>query len=309
MDELDVKILRALISESAMAQSAVQVGESLRRISKRLGADDTTVRKRYKRFQMMGSFSNWQLFVNPRLLGYEALDLTLYVQPESAKADMMRKIKLIHGVVAMANCHGSGMKVILFYDSAESRSRTIELISRITNAESMVLTRMILPACDTKRLTETDLAIVQALAHDARKPSSIVAKELGLSTRTVRNRVDKLRREKALFTLPRLNIGGMPGIIPVYLSYSYARTEGKAQVDRAMLSHFDANLLWGGFADPDHGFVVLAAPTMSHIQAFLEWAREQEGVASAKVDIPTDLISLPDKVRELLSIERTMQQA
>jgi hypothetical protein len=48
---------------------------------------------------------------------------------------------------------------------------------------------------------------------------------------------------------------------------------------------------------------------MSHVQASLQWAREQPGVSSAQVDIPTDLVSLPDKVRELFSVKKVMQLA
>ena len=43
MDDLDVKILRALMSEGAVAPSDAQVRSSLRSIAARLGADDMTV--------------------------------------------------------------------------------------------------------------------------------------------------------------------------------------------------------------------------------------------------------------------------
>jgi hypothetical protein len=43
MDDLDVKILRALISESAVSPSNPQLRSSLRGIAARLGTDDATV--------------------------------------------------------------------------------------------------------------------------------------------------------------------------------------------------------------------------------------------------------------------------
>ncbi len=51
MDELDMKILRSLISERAVSPSNASVRLSLRGIAARLGADDTTVRYRYKKLQ------------------------------------------------------------------------------------------------------------------------------------------------------------------------------------------------------------------------------------------------------------------
>jgi len=61
MDELDVKILRALLSERAVAPSSAQVSSSLRSIASRLGTDDATVHYRYKKLEESGSMSGWQL--------------------------------------------------------------------------------------------------------------------------------------------------------------------------------------------------------------------------------------------------------
>ena len=70
MDELDVKILRSLISERAVSPSDTSVKLSLRGIATHLGADDMTVRYRYKRLQELDCLSIWSLLVNPSFFGY-----------------------------------------------------------------------------------------------------------------------------------------------------------------------------------------------------------------------------------------------
>jgi DNA-binding Lrp family transcriptional regulator len=300
MDELDVKIFRALISESVVSPSNMQVSSSLRTIATRLGADDATVSYRYKRLQDSGCMSAWQLTINPAFFGCSMANVTVEVQPESSKADMIRKLKLLHEVIALSDFYGKALTVLIMYGTDESRSRTVELISRITNAERITQSRMALPKSGTERLTETDLAIIRALSKDARKSAVRVAKELGISTKTVRNRVDRLRRENTIYSLPILNMGSIPGFIPVQLSYTYSSSGAKALVDRAMLSHFDASYLWGGFSDPENGYLMLSAPTMADVQRFLEWAKSQQGIAGARVDIPTDSSMFPEKLIELL---------
>lgn len=262
-----------------------------------------TVSNRYGKLQQLGCMSVWKLVVNPSFFGYRMLDVMVDVEPEFAKADMIKKLKLIHGVTVLINFYGKALKVILVYDSEDSRSRTLELISRITNTESLTIYRIALPRSETKRLTETDVAILESLADDARKPAALVAKEIGSPARTVKSRVEKLRKEKTLFTLPNLSLGDIPGLITAYISYSYTDASVKTTVDRALLSRFDPNFLWGGFADSDNGFLVLNAPAMTDVQKFLDWTREQPGVARARVDIPMELISLPQKFRELLTVE------
>jgi len=301
MDELDVKIFRALVSESAVAPSRYQVNSSLRSIARRLGADDGTVNYRYKRFQESGSMSTWSLLVNPALFGRAMLDVMVDVQPESAKPDMIRKLKLIGEVSGIVDFYGRALRLLVMHNGEESRSRTIELISRITNTETLTQVRWAVPASRTSRITETDVAIIRSLSNDARKSFVEVARELDLSVRTVRNHVGRLRGENTIFSIPTLNIGGIPGLIPAALSYTYAKPDAKGMADRAILSHFEASYLWGGFADPSSGWILLGLSTMLDVQKCLEWARSQSWIANARIDILTRILMFPEKQAELLA--------
>jgi DNA-binding Lrp family transcriptional regulator len=301
LDELDVKIFRSLISESVIAPSNTEVTSSLREIARRLGADDMTIWKRFRKLQEAGCMSVWRLVANPTMFGYKAVDLRVEVQPESAKADMIRKLRLVHGVIRIVEFYGPGLQILLLYNSEESRSRAIELISRITSTEKMKQFRQALPMSLTKRLTGTDMAIIGALTTDARKPYVTVAKELGLSSRTVKSRIDKLRSERTLFAVPELNMGDIPGVIPAVIYYSYTAGDVKDSVDRAMTSHFDASFLWGVFSIPDQAYVVLSLSSMAELQGTLSWAMEQPGVARAQLDIFAGCTSFPEKMGELVT--------
>lgn len=288
------------MSESTVAGSSTQFRSTLRTIASRLGADDTTVTNHYKRLQESGAMSGWQLMINPTFFACRMGDIMVDVQPESAKADMIRKLKLVDSVIMLMNFYGKALRIFVMHNTDESYSRAIELVSRITNAEPMTKARMALPPCETERLTETDLAIIRALSKEASKPYVLLAKELGLSTKIVKNRVDRLRKENTIFALPSLNMGRVRGLIPVLLSFAYSNNGAKSSVDRAILSRFEGNYLWAGFSDPNNGFVTLSAPTMADVQVFLEWAKSQPGIASARVDIPTEQFSFPEKLIERL---------
>lgn len=302
MDELDVKILRALISEREVAPSNPKVKSSLRALAARLRADDMTVAYRYKKLQESGCMSAWSLLLNPAFFGYRVMEVMVDVQPESAKPDMIRKLKLVNEITGIVDFYGRGLRLFVIYNGEESQSRTVELISRITNAEKITQSRTPLPRSGTKRLSETDLAIIRSLSRDARKSAVIIAKELRLSAKTVRNRIDRLRKENTIFPFPILNIENVPGLIPIYLSYVYTNNEAKASVDRAVLSHFDSNYLTGSFPDPEGGGVVLGASSMADVPKFMEWAKSQKGIASARVDIATATFMFPEKLIELAEL-------
>ena len=304
MDDLDLKILRALMSEGAVAPSDTQVKSSLRSIAARLGADDATVNYRYRRLRESGAMSGWRLIVNPTFFGSRVMDVTVDVEPESAKPDAIRKRKLVQEITGMIDFYGRALKLIVVYNGEESRSRTTELISRITNTERITQVLWALPRCRSERMSETDVAIVRSLSNDARKSFVQSSKELGVSTRTIRNRVHRLRAENTVFALASLDAGSIPGLIPVYLSYSYAKTGAKGIVDRAMLSHFEASYLSVLFTDPANGWVHVGASTMADVQSHLEWARSQPGVAAARVDLLTKTMMFPEKLIELLATRK-----
>ena len=304
MDALDVKIIRALASESSVAPSNEQLSSSLRNIAARLGADDATVGNRYKKLRESGAMAGWRLVINPTFFGCQMLEATVDVLPESAKPDMIRKLKLINEILEIHDFYGRGLRLTVIYSSDEARSRIIELISRITNTETMIQVRWILPQSRTERLSATDVAVIRALSNDARMTLVQAARGLRLSTRTVRNRVEKLRRENTIYALPNLNMGGVPGLIPVSLSYTYSGSESKSMVDRAMVSRFEASYLSVMFSDPTSGYIMLSAPTMTDVPEYLQWAKSQPGVAGARTDILTKTLTFPDKLIELLRLRK-----
>ena len=77
MDELDLKILRSLISERAVSPTNPSVKLSLRAIAARLGADDMTVSYRYKKLLDSGCMSAWSLLVNPAFFRITRLNATI----------------------------------------------------------------------------------------------------------------------------------------------------------------------------------------------------------------------------------------
>lgn len=156
------------MSEGAVAPSDTQVRSSLRSIAARLGADDMTVNYRYKRLMESRALSTWQLIVNPTFFDCRMLDATADVEPESAKPDMIRKLKLVTRFTGMIDFYGRALKLIVVYNGEESRSRIIELISRITNTERMTQVNWPLPRCRTEHMSETDVTIIRALKRCAR---------------------------------------------------------------------------------------------------------------------------------------------
>lgn len=309
MDEFDVRIFRALLTNTLSAPFSTNLKPSLREVARKLQIDDVTVRNRFKRFQEKGFLSGWKVFPNPNLFGYRMMNILVDIPSKSPKEDMIRKLKLVHGIFVILDYHGDSLGIVLFYESDQSLSRTVKLISRITNAENITQFRAFFRSEQTNRLTDTDWAIMRNIETDALKSHVQIAKELGFTARTVKNRLQRLESQHALVIPPVLDIASIDRMIGLVLYYSYTRQEMKNEVDQAILSHFDGSYLWARLTDPERAYLILVAPTMASVKAYLEWTKQQQGVASARAEIVTESINLWEKVSELFQQQTALFQS
>lgn len=308
MDELDVRIFRALTANHAKPSYFLPLKTSLRDVARRLQVDDVTVRNRYKRLQENGILS-WKVLPNPSLFGYRMVNLFVDTPPRSSKEDMIRKLKLVHGVVGIFDSNGDSLGLNLLFDTDESLSMTIELISRITNAENIIQTRVAFPAAQIGRLTETDWAIVRSLEQNPSKSYVQIASELSLSPRTVKNRLLRLELNRALIIGPTLSLASIGGMIGLILLYSYSKRELKVEVDDATLSRFDGNYLWANLTDLDRAYLMIVAPTMASVKSYLKWMKERPGVASARAEFVVEDIHFWNKAIEIFQQQQSFLQS
>jgi DNA-binding Lrp family transcriptional regulator len=306
MDELDVRIFRALISNKVLFSP---LKYSLREVARMLQVDHLTVRNRFRRFQEEGFLSGWQVLPNPGLFGYSMTNILVEMPSKAPKEDVIRKLKLIHGVVQLVDLIGNSIVILLFYDSEQSLSRTVELISRIANAENVTQVRMSFSPGMTNHFSETDWAIIGNLENNALKTYVQVAREVGLTPRTVKNRLQRLEHERALIVVPAFDIARIDGMIGLFLFYTYTSHKMKSIVDQAVLSHFDGCYLWVKLSDLERAFLVLVAPTMASVKSYLEWTKQHPGVASAGVGIAFESFNLWSKTRELFQRRTFLDQS
>ena len=219
------------------------------------------------------------------------------IPPRSSKDDLVEKLRLVPGVAVILEYYGDSLGVNLFHDSEQSLARTIESISGITKAEGITRFRLSFPTPQGNHLTDTDWAIMENMAGDAWKSHVQVAEELKFTARTVKNRLERLQAQNALVVPPTIDIASLDRTIGVVLFYSYSGRQKKSAVDSAVLARFDGSYLWARMTDPERAYLILVAPTMASVKAYLECARQQPGVASARAETVVESLHLWDNAR------------
>ncbi len=294
---MDVRVYREFFHGRTGPPLGSDIRRSYRSVARKLGIDEVTIRNRIKRLQQSGFLKGWRVLVNPSLVSVRFAQLWLNVRPLSAKDDLIAKLSLIHGVAVISDYYGSGLTVIIIYENEISAKREFELIKRMANAESMVHGNIPFPGC-TIELTHTDWRIIRAIQADPRQSYPIIAREVGISQKTVKRRLQRMIEERALFVIPSLNPKALEGAIIADLVVFYASPESKAGVDKRIVSRLDELLIRAQVSDMEHGFFNLIIWNISKAKEILAWVREQPGVGSAFIELVQDRIELYESLNE-----------
>ena len=288
MDTLDTKIFRELVQDR-VAFCTSDIRRSFRVVAKKLHVDEVTVRKRIGKIQSSGFLQYWVVLVNPRLLGLRIAQLLFDVSSPSTKYDLIEKLKLLPGALVLVNCFGSSLFFSFFYQDEDSLQRQVELVSRMSSAKDMVCTRPPIPECKIK-LTATDWGIIRSLHRNPRKSYGTVGRELGVSSRTVKRRLQRMMNQRAVFILPSMNPRALEGVTQADLLVSYENPRSKAEIDGRLMTLWDDHLVRAEIGDREYSFFNLFVKNISQAQEVLDWVNGQPGVRSARIDLVEDRI-------------------
>jgi len=266
-------------------------------MARKLRVDEVTVRNRIKRLQQSGFLKGTRLIVNPGLLGVRVAQLWFDVRPPSAKDDLIRKLSLMHGVLAISDSHGPSLTLVIMYESEISVKKEFELIAEMSNAQNLVRGNIPFPECAIE-LTHTDWKIIKAIQTDPRQSFSVISREAGMSQKTVKRRLQRMIEEKTLFVIPSWNPKALDGAIIADLVVFYANSGSKADLDQRIVSQFDELLISTRLSDIDHGFFNLMISNISKAKEILAWVNKQPGVGKAFIELVQDRIEVYESFNE-----------
>ena len=244
--------------------------------------------------------------MNPRLLGVRLAQIWFDVRPPSAKDELIRKLSLMPGILAISDCYGPSLTLVMMYESEISVKKELELIARMSNARSLVRANIPFPECAIE-LSHTDWRIIKAIQTDPRQSYSVISREVGMSQKTVKRRLQRMIEEKALFVIPSWNPRALDGAIIADLVVFYGNPGSKTDLDHRIVSQFDKLLISTRLSDIEHGFFNLLIRNISAAKEILAWVNEQPGVGKAFIELVQDRIEVYESFNE--PVDRKLTEA
>src|SRR5438094_4079198 len=159
----------------------------------------------------------------------------------------------------------------------------------MSKADRNSLAKVPFPPC-TFVLSKSDWDVVRALRGDPQKPYKTVSQELGLSSRTVKRRLQRMMQGGAVFAFPAVNPDAARGVVMAALIVTYDR-EKKEYLDPQIFAKLEA-YIWHVFhmlpSEIDglqSTTFNLALPTVGRSKEILRWTQSLPGLVGARIGL------------------------
>lgn len=257
-------------------------------VARKLGVGTHLVKDRVARMTEAGVITGYRLLPNLRHCGQ---DLTVYHLRSATVPDEAHVARLgdVDGFDRVVWFLDSGLCINLSHGNAAERDRRMRLIRQLIEDDgpAKILYSIDFPRVD-RALTDLDWRIVRTLEPDAKRPLHEVADELGVTTKTVRTRLNRMRDEGSVDEYAALDLSKVEGVVPFQLAVWFdedadATDELRHAFDDRYLAHFEP--------PAENGYcsymLRIFAYTPAEVQALVREALDVPGVARAEPMVAT----------------------
>jgi DNA-binding Lrp family transcriptional regulator len=291
LDALDRRIIKVLLASNGVPPGGPVMRKSFRSMAKDLRVDQGTIRGRMKKLQEQKVLKGWYLGISPAITGHSVVHAWLSVEDGREKAGLIGELLLVRGVERVCNYLGPKVGLVLLHKNERDLEACLGRISKIAR-HSRLAHAQGAARPGHLNLTQTDEAVVGELREDPWKPYSAVARELGISARTVKRRVTRLSEAGAIYMLPDLDLKALHGIIPVELAVSYGLGGRRAEVNAWIASKIRDDLVFSQISD-SHAYFALIVPNASVVEELESSVRQLDGVSDAHTAVLQDVVLNP----------------
>jgi DNA-binding Lrp family transcriptional regulator len=262
-------------------------------LGKKLGVDDELIRLRIKKITESGLLKGWHLIINPHVIGTELASVLLDCGDYRSKEEIIAQLKLVDRVIFIFDFFDDALRVAFYYEDEHELQRKANLIRLICSSKTtFIILKHTSPPFSMRGLRRTDWEILKELRKDPKMNSYVIARELGLSTRTVSRRLNLLLQNNTFHVLPVSNLKKSKGLAH-YLFILYSNREKKMQADKILplmipqIVYFDPNL-------QDYTALCLLCEDVAESEELIQRVKEMDGVKSVTYRILKDIIPTLD---------------
>ena len=220
-------------------------------------------------------------------------------QDTESKEAAIPRIRELDGVVLVQDFYGKTLQVAVFHEKygSDLERRDSEILASSAGGVKLVTRwKVNLPRCDHKP-KEIDWRIIGLMLGNAERKFPEIARELKISTRTVKRRVNLMMSSSSFFIQPVLDLRKASGVTPCQLLIKCS-PEKKRAIDDSVGAKFE-RIVFRLTNSETHSIFTVLCSNIPEMKDILKWVRAQDGVRLAR----TDILEEQDYVHEWLDRE------
>ncbi|HLF05978.1 MAG TPA: Lrp/AsnC family transcriptional regulator [Thermoplasmata archaeon] len=223
MDPLDVRIIRAMGIQTYGREPKPADGLRISRLARTLRVTKERLKDRIQKMEKTGIIAGYGLYPNLRHLGLESSWYYYRFREDEEVDRAFAKLQPLDGVSACCSFFGGVMCVGVYYRNPLDLQKKLRIMVGLVGDAGGELNKLYdldMPPVH-RPLTHLDWSVVKALHEDAVRPLPEVAKEIGVSEKTVKRRFDRMGREGSFFIIPEVDPSQAEGVVVFVLAVQF----------------------------------------------------------------------------------------
>jgi DNA-binding Lrp family transcriptional regulator len=286
-----VELVVSIMKELSVTPSHWNVKRSYSEVAKKLGVDEETVRIRIQRLRNSGFLLGWRLILNANLIGRESSILALELDDIERKDAAIAQISRMDGVILIQSFYGKTLQVTVFSESEEELEGQMKSITSISGGEIFANWKVKLPRCNHKP-KQIDWMIIGVLLKNADAKIPEIARELKVSARTVKRRINLMMDASAFFLQPILDLKKVAGTLPCRLLVQCS--EGKKSIIDGLITSKFERIVFSLTDSTTHSIFTIICVNLAEAQSILKEVQKEDGVTLVRMEIIEELIYIHD---------------
>lgn len=280
MDARDVHILRAMGTVPYGPHPKDPDAFKASTIARSVGTTAKTVRTRIRAMEESGVLRGYQAVPNLAHLELTAEGHFFVAADEAAKDDATKAALDLPRVMTIHDFLGEGICFEFAFVDQDERAGTLETLSDLTgDPHPKRFYDGVMPEVG-RQLTNLDWRILASLRWDATKRLREVAKEVGVTRRTVKRRYDRMAQEGSFVTIALVDPGQAAGLLLFELLFFLEPGRDRSTAESILEVYGDHYLYSYVPASPELGHfdILLFARTAAEVAELRRRGEELSGV-------------------------------
>ena len=305
IDPLDVDILREMYRTRAVTVAGVDPRLNVSHIARRLRTSRNRIARRLRLWSEVGFIRRYDVWPNPALFHLLGWSVNLQFSDRLGKPEVFERLGTVDGVVSAVEFLGDWTAVQFVTPDEETGRRRKEIFRHLKGVEAVEELYPWRPLPPRAPLSPLDLRILRALRERPRGSLTEIARTVGISTRTMTTRYERLVDSWSVWFVPVFDFTQLP--LPI-VSVNVDLEPGASgqRVADAVLKQYPWTLEfgWGEFGPPEtEAFKTLfvTLPSVGAIEDLERLVRSVPGTKNVEVLVMLRTHSFPRWFDELLA--------